>query len=389
MNINDITKKVGQLANTWEEFKSLNERRLSEIEKKSVSDPLTTTQLEKINKAMDRYQQSIDNIEAVLNRPNVESGLMVGETSANREYKEAFCKYIKNGAEADLSKLEKKSLVRPAVNEAGYSITHKMKEYIEALLVQNSSMRQISNVIEVSTDTLEIIEDREGITSGWTSGVSIDESQETAFSKRSVHVHELYVQPKVTQKLIDDPMVDVEEWLSKKLVNSFVVQENKAFISGDGVGKPRGILSYSNIEKVESSVKDFNADKVLELFFSIKEIYADDTKFLMSRDALQKIRTLKDKNGQYLWHPNLSQNGKSTLFGVDVKVSTDMPKLEVDQLPIAFGNFNHAYQIVDRGVMRVLRDPFTNKPFVKFYTTKRVGGDVVNFDSIKLLKISA
>ena len=394
MHLNDITTKVNKLANTWEQFKSVNERRLDEIEKKGSSDPLTLNQLKKIDESMTKYQDSLDKIETVLNRPSTGRDVL---KSSDCEYKQAFCNYIKKGIESEIANLERKQLSNPNNEELGYSVTHKMNEHISTLLIQNSPMRQISSVMEISSDALELIEDREEGLSGWSQNslTDIEATKETIFTKKTVLVHELYAQPKVTQKLIDDPRIDVEEWLSRKLANIFTKQENTAFINGDGAGKPKGILSYEDgtewgkIERIKTATSTLNADDVIKLFFSIKEIYANDTNFLMSRDALQKIRMLKDNNGQYLWQPNLSENGKSSLFGVDIKVSTDMPNVENGKLPIAFGNFKSAYQIVDRGNMRVLRDPFTHKPYVKFYTTKRVGGDVVNFDAIKLLEISS
>ena len=394
MHLNDITTKVNKLANTWEQFKSINERRLDEIEKKGSSDPLTLNQLKKMNESMSKYQDSLDKIETVLNRPGTGGDTL---KASDCEYKQAFCNYVKKGVESEVANLEQKNLSTPGDKELGYSITHKMNEHISTLLTQNSPMRQISSVMEISSDALELIEDREDGVSGWSQNslTDIEATKETIFTKKTVLVHELYAQPKVTQKLIDDPRIDVEEWLSRKLANIFTKQENTAFISGDGVGKPKGILSYEDgtewgkIERIKTIASTLDADDIIKLFFSIKEIYANDTSFLMSRDALQKIRMLKDNNGQYLWQPNLSENGKSSLFGADIKVSTDMPNVESGKLPIAFGNFKSAYQIVDRGNMRVLRDPFTHKPYVKFYTTKKVGGDVVNFDAIKLLEISS
>ena len=394
MHLNDITTKVNKLANTWEQFKSVNERRLDEIEKKGSSDPLTLEQLEKMNKSMTKYQDSLDKIETVLNRPSTGTDILKADDC---EYKRAFCNYVKKGIESEIANLERKQLSNPNNEELGYSVTYKMNENISTLLTQNSPMRQISSVMEISSDALELIEDREEGLSGWSQNslTNIEATKETIFTKKTVLVHELYAQPKVTQKLIDDPRIDVEEWLSRKLANIFTKQENTVFINGDGVGKPKGILSYEDgtewgkIARIKTSGNTLVADDIIKLFFSIKEIYANDTNFLMSRDALQKIRMLKDNNGQYLWQPNLSENGKSSLFGVDIKVSTDMPNVENGKLPIAFGNFKSAYQIVDRGNMRVLRDPFTHKPYVKFYTTKRVGGDVVNFDAIKLLEISS
>jgi HK97 family phage major capsid protein len=381
-----------KIANIWEQHKSINDRRESEIEKKGAADPLTLNHLEKINKAMDR----MDEIEAVLSRPKME-GISLKGLSENYEYKKAFCNYIKRGIEADIANLEHKGLSNPSDKDLGYSVTCKMNESIDILLAQNSPMRQISSVMGISSDSLELIEDREDTVSGWSEGslADIEKAKDTVFTKKAILVHELYAQPKVTQRLIDDPRIDVEEWLSTKLANIFTRQENIAFINGDGNGKPRGILSYPSgtkwgeIERIKTASKELKADDIIKLFFSLKEVYASNTKFLVGRDVLQKIRMLKDNNGQYLWQPNLSEKGASSLFGVEIKVSTDMPNCEPGKLPIAFGNFKCAYQIVDRQNIRVLRDPFTHKPYVKFYTTKRVGGDVVNFEAIKLLEIAS
>jgi HK97 family phage major capsid protein len=386
------TSGAHKIANIWEQHKSINDRREDEMEKKGAADPLTLNHLEKINKAMDR----MDEIEAVLSRPRMESMSLKG-LSENYEYKKAFCNYIKKGIETDIANLEHKNLSNPSDKDLGYSVTCKMNEFVDTLLTQNSPMRQISSVMGISSDSLELIEDREDAVSGWSEGslTEIEKAKDTVFTKKAILVYELYAQPKVTQRLIDDPRIDVEEWLSTKLANIFTRQENIAFINGDGNGKPRGILSYPSgtewgkIERIKTSGKELKADDIIKLFFSLKEVYASDTKFLVGRDVMQKIRMLKDNNGQYLWQPNLSEKGASSLFGAEIKVSTDMPNCEPGKLPIAFGNFKYGYQIVDRQNIRVLRDPFTHKPYVKFYTTKRVGGDVVNFEAIKLLEIAS
>ena len=315
---------------------------------------MTLSHLDKINKSLDKYKDSLDKIESVLNRP---SSSEYQFNKSNCEYKNAFCKYIKKGLESKVANLEQKNLSNGVDKELGYSVTNKMNKYISTLLVENSPMRQISNVMEISTDSLELIEDKEDITSGWSeTGLSgIENSKETVFSKKTILTHELYAQPKVTQKLIDDPRIDVEEWLSKKLSNIFIRQENIAFINGDGIGKPKGILSYKDgnewgkIERIRTESGELSSDDIIKLFFSIKEIYANDTNFLMSRDSLQKIRMLKDKNGQYLWQPNLSEVSFSTSLGSRIYVSTDMPSINPENLPIAFGNFKNAHQIIDRG----------------------------------------
>ena len=158
MHLNDITTKVNKLANTWEQFKSVNERRLDEIEKKGSSDPLTLEQLKKMNESMTKYQDSLDKIETVLNRPSTGTDML---KAGDCEYKRAFCNYVKKGIESEIANLERKQLSNPNNEELGYSVTYKMNENISTLLTQNSPTRQISNVMEISSDALELIEDKE------------------------------------------------------------------------------------------------------------------------------------------------------------------------------------------------------------------------------------
>jgi HK97 family phage major capsid protein len=258
-------------------------------------------------------------------------------------------------------------------------------------------MHKLANIQTISTDSLEIFEDRAEVAAGWTteSGAVSDTTTPT-FGKKSIPVHELYAQPKATQKLIDDAAIDIEEWLADKVAAIFSKKENTAFVSGDGVGKPRGILTYTSgtswgqIEQVASGVSaGVTADKIVELYYTLKEDYAVNASFLMNRSIVETVRQLKDTTNQYLWNPGLAFGAPDTLMGVPVHQAADMPVAAADSLSIACGDFKSAYQIVDRHGVRVLRDPFTDKPFVKFYSTKRVGGDVVNFEAIKLMKLGS
>lgn len=206
-------------------------------------------------------------------------------------------------------------------------------------------------------------------------------------------VHELYAQPKATQKLIDDSAIDIEKWLTDKLSKQFSAMENHSFINGDGKGKPRGILDYVNgkefgkIEQIDA-LSTLDASAIIQLYFSLKSEYAANASFLMHRSTLQAIRSLKSsETGQYLWNPSLALNNPDTILGVPVYETNDMPQFAKGALAIALGDFKRAYKIVDRAGIKLLRDPFTDKPFVKFYTTKRVGGDVINTEALKLLKI--
>ncbi len=389
MSMTEITDKINQIASGWEQFKAVNDRKENEIERKGSADPLTINQIEKLNNNIDRLQ-------ATIHRPMSE--VKSTDSLENKEYKNAFCNYLRKGNDYGLSNLELKYLSAGKDSDGGYLVTPQMSDEIVKSVVATSPMRQICKVTEISGDALEVIEDTEEAFAGWTSETEArTETATPQIGKRVIPVHELYAQPKATQKLVDDASIDIEQWLSEKIVDVFSRKENAAFITGDGEGKPRGILSYEagkdwgKLEQILSGENaNITADGIINLYYSLKEIYAVKSKFLMSRAAVQAVRMLKDTtNGKYLWQPGLSSGTSDTLLGAEVLQSADMPNVSNGALAIAFGDFSSAYQIVDRQGIRVLRDPFTEKPFVKFYTTKRVGGDVVNFEALKLMKLSA
>jgi HK97 family phage major capsid protein len=396
MNLSDITNKINELASNWEHFKAINDRRLTEIEKKGSVDPLTQNHLQKLNDLIDNHQTSLQRIETALNRPFSEQKAEYNNIN-EKEHQKAFLSYIRNGSENELRQIEEKSTLTSDYN-SGYLITKKMKTIIAESLIGLSPIRKLANAVDVSSDGLELIEDRMEAVAGW----EIEADQQSndiasSLTKKIIPVHDLYAQPKVTQKLIDDASIDIESWLANKLVDIFLSKENDAFINGDGINKPKGILSYASgkewgkIERLHSGISgEITTEALIKLTFSLKESYAVNAKFLMSRDAIQAVRMLKDTaSGKYLWQPSLQASTPDNLLGAEVVQSADMPIMQDGSLSIIYGDFKHGYQIVDRQDVRILRDPYTNKPFVKFYTTKRVGGDVINFDALKVLELSA
>lgn len=397
MSISDITERVNALGSAWEHFKQLNDRRLSEIERKGHADPLYNDQLNKISDALDNYKSRMDQIETAVRRPV--SGPL-NERSHDpfvSEYRKAFCGYLRKGLDAELEAFESKSLSVGSDPDGGYLVTPAIMDRIIRSVHESSPMRNIASVETISSDALELIEDTDEAGSGWTSETgSVSDTTTPQIGKKSIPVHELYAQPKATQKLIDDAAIDIEAWIAEKVSDVFSRKENTAFISGNGVGQPRGILTYTagtswgEIEQVASgSSGALTADSIIDLYYALKEEYATHATFLMNRSTVQAARLLKEAStNQYLWQPGLSAGAPDTLLGVPVMQAADMPVPDADSLSVAVGDFSRAYQIVDRTGVRILRDPFTDKPFVKFYTTKRVGGDVVNFEAIKLLKLA-
>jgi HK97 family phage major capsid protein len=398
MSITEVKARVDQLGSAWEQFKQINDRRLSEVEKKGASDPLTDNHLAKLNHEVSENKERVARMEAAFNRPAYgESHGYKFNNEMVTAHKNAFCNYLRKGVEGDLCHLETKALSVASDPDGGYLVSPQISDMIIKTVFETSPMRQICSIQTISSDSLEILEDRAEAAAGWTteSGATSDTTTPT-MAKKSIPVHELYAQPKATQKLIDDSAIDIEAWLADKVSAIFSKKENTAFVSGDGVGKPRGILTYASgtswgqIEQVASgSSGAATADKIIALYYALKEDYAVNATFLMNRSMVEAVRKLKDTTNQYLWNPGLALGAPDTLMGVPVHQAADMPVAAADSLSIACGDFRSAYQIVDRTGVRVLRDPFTDKPFVKFYSTKRVGGDVVNFEAIKLMKLGS
>jgi HK97 family phage major capsid protein len=391
MNMTEINDKINKLANAWESFKDVNDQRLKQIEQKKSSDPLFDEQLKNINEALNDYKNKIDDIEISMQRPESDSEFKYSNKS---EYEKAFEQYLRKGQDVNLSRLEQKSLSVESDPNGGYLVTREQSKNITKAILEKSPMRQLASVETISTDSLDVIEDSEALMAGWTSESDSREDTETSkIFKKRILVHELYAQPKATQKLIDDASINIEKWLAEKIIDIFAQKENEAFIKGDGIEMPRGILNYKEGKEwgaVEAVKADsITAEALMVLYFSLKSSYIGNASFIMNKSTLQTIRTLKDESGRYIWLPGLAIGRPDALLGAPVFEAVDMPDATKGAMPIAFANFKSAYKIVDRIGIRVLRDPFTNKPFVKFYTTKRVGGDVINYEAIKLLKTTA
>lgn len=379
MSLIEMTDKVNELASSWEQFKEINNRKDKEVACNKSADPLTLSQLE-------RQQEHLNRLEAMIQRPGA-----FETKEADTEHKSALNSYLRSGDERALRSLEKRALSTIADSDGGFFITRGGIDRVVEGINQYSPMRSLAALTTISGDALEVIEDFDEAYAGWTQETEARPDTKTPqLSKKIIQVHELYAQPKATQKLIDDSSIDVEDWLTGKLTDAFTRLENASFINGDGTGKPTGLLSYGNniIEQINSEDKGVTAAALIKLYYSLKEHFAVKAKFLMNRATIQACRMLKDEtSGHYLWQPALEAGSPATLFGCEVVQCAEMPTPDSGSTPIAFGDFKSGYQIVDRQGISILRDPFTDKPFVKFYATKRVGGGVLNGQAIKLLRV--
>ena len=250
-------------------------------------------------------------------------------------------------------------------------------------------MRQIASVETISTRALDVIIDSGAFAAGWVGEEEARGDTATpALIKKTIHVHEIFAQPKATQSLINDSEINVEQWLLDRLSDSFVKLENEAFISGDGNDKPKGLLLNDQVEQIELG-KNVTADSLLKLINSLDEGYLANASFLMNRNTLSAIQSLKDQTGRFIWQQSLTDALQQSIFGIPVVISSNMPDIEPNKVAIAIGDFKCAYKIVDRSGINLLRDPYTEKPFIRFYAVKRVGGDIVNPKAIKFARFTA
>jgi HK97 family phage major capsid protein len=397
----EVKKQVEALGTAWEAFKSANDVRLKEIEKKGAPDPLKEAELARINTAIDEAKSRMEKLEAVAARPGA-GGSEDGDKkkAGELEYTKGFLAYARKGVDAGLTELQTKTMSVGSDPDGGYLVTPQMSSRIITVQNETSPMRQLATVETISTDALEMLEDRDTATSGgWTGEQDTRSATNTpTIGKRLIPVHEMYAQPKATQKLLDDAAMNIESWLANKIAERFALDEATGFMSGNGVSRPRGILGYtpaadasfawgnpSYIGTGTSGVITFDA--ILNTIYALKERYSGVASWLMRRATEGNIRTLKDGSGRYLWEPGMQVGKPNNLAGYPVYQAADMEAIGASAYAAAFGDWKTAYTIVDRVGIRILRDQYTSKPFVLFYATKRVGGDVTNFEAYKLLKL--
>lgn len=387
MQLSDMKENMNKLNKDWNELKATNDQRLRQLESKGSADPITVNKLNKISDDLNEHKSRLSRLELRNSRPAVPEIT----SSVGGEYKAAFANYIRKGNDAAMSNLSRKGLTSSSGTDGGYLVDNAMFKMISTNIESNSIMRKLASIQEISTDSFDVLSSQSQFDSGWVAEADIrKETNSGTFNKKNIRVHEIYAQPKVTQKLIDDSKIDISKWISDQVSEKFAAAENHSFINGDGVNKPRGILAHKkeiDSLKVQSEGK-IDSDSIVRLYYSLDVRYSGNSSFLMHRDMLQQIRLLKSKEtGQYLWNPGMDSSTPDTLLGVPVYESPDMPTPKKDSMSIILADFRSAYMIVDRAGISLMRDPFTEKPFVKFYTTKRVGGDIINSNAVRILQL--
>ncbi|WP_233451334.1 phage major capsid protein [Pseudomonas monteilii] len=386
-----------ELGGKFNEFKEKNDKRIDalEAEKGKLSGQVDTLN-EKLGE-LDELKSALEKELADLKRPDGTG------TKAASEHKTAFMQYVRKGANTDLGDLQEKALQIGVEADGGYAVPEELDRSVIELLRDASPMRQVCNQITVGTPNYSRLASLGGSGSGWVG--ETDPRPETGTPKLatiSAFMGEIYANPQATQTSLDDMFFNAEAWLNAEISREFSEREGNAFLLGDGVNKPKGLLAYplvttgdatrafGSLQKLVSGTAGaFDGDDLISLIHALKAGYRANGRFMMGNLTVAYVRKLKDSEGNYLWRPGLEAGAPSTLLGYGIVENEDMPNVAADANSIAFGDFKRAYTIVDRIGTRVIRDNLTNKPYVGFYTTKRVGGMLVDSQAIKVLTLSA
>lgn len=321
-------------------------------------------------------------------------------------HQKAFAGYLRSGDDGALRglQLEGKAMSTAVAAEGGYLVDPQTAETVKSVLKSTASIRSVAQVVSVEASSYDVLVDHADIGSGWASETAaLTETATPQIDRVTIPLHELSALPKISQRLLDDSAFDIEGWLAGRIADKFARAEAAAFINGDGVDKPTGFLthtqvadagwSWGNIGYIATGTDgDFDAvspaDAILDLVYALGAQYRAGAGFVMNSKTAGVVRKMKDADGRFLWSDGLAAGEPARLLGYPVLIAEDMPDIASGTTAIAFGDFGAGYTVAERPDLRVLRDPFSAKPHVLFYATKRVGGDVSDFAAIKLLKFS-
>lgn len=392
----DVEEVAQALQKKFDEFKEKNDKRLDAVEQEKGA---LAGQVETLNGKLTELDELKTSLEEELKAVKRPGGGTQSKTAS--EHKTAFMQFMRKGQEDGLRELEQKALQTGVDADGGYAVPEELDRTLLEIMKDSVVMRQEANTITVGTSDYKKLVNLHGAGSGWVGETA--ERPETATPKLAQIVPfmgEIYGNPQATQTMLDDGFFNVEAWINSELALEFSEQEEVAFTTGNGTLKPKGFLAYPSAltddktrafgtlqHLLSGAAAGVTADAIIKLVYTLRKVHRTGAKFMMNNNALFQVRILKDSEGNYLWRPGLELDQPSTLVGYGIAENEQMPDIAADAKALAFGNFKRGYTIVDRIGTRILRDPYTNKPYVGFYTTKRTGGMLADSQAIKLMQI--
>lgn len=358
---------------------------------------------EQLNKQEDRLTM----LDRKSNFPATRRPALAAAAEIEAPHQKAFNAYLRTGEDDALRGLhvEEKAMSTAVAGDGGYLVDPKTSASIQSVLRGASSLRQIAKVVNVEATSYDVLIDSTETGAGWaTETASASETATPTIERITIPLHELSALPKISQRLLDDSAFDIEDWLAGRVADTFSRSEAAAFIHGDGADKPVGLLTHPAVDNdawawgslgytatgTDGGFSNASpGDGLINLVYSLGAQYRANAVFVLNSKTAGVVRQIKDAEGRFLWSDGLTQGEPARLLGYPVLVAEDMPDIANDAFAIAFGDFAAGYTIAERPDLRILRDPFSAKPHVLFYATKRVGGDVSDFAAIKLLKFAA
>ncbi len=357
----------------FEAFKGANDARLDEIEKKASADALLEEKVARIDQAVGQAQARLDRAMSEARRPAI--GAEPAVLASAPEAKAAFEGYVRTGRELGL---EIKAGLSSAPTSGGYVVPAETERAIERRLMATSPMREIATVRTVAGGVFKKPVSTAGIASGWVAETAArPETDPATLALLEFPAADLYANPAATQALLDDTLVDLDEWLASEVEDAFAAQETTAFVTGDGVNKPKGFLSYDVVADADQEWGEIGyiasgaagafaastpADRLIDLIYAPKAQYRPNGRFVMNRKTVSAVRKFKDADGAYIWSPAGRPGETASLLGYPVTEIETMPDIAANSFAIAFGDFQRGYLIVDRAGVRVLRVPYSAKP---------------------------
>ena len=400
--LKEILENIGK---SFEEYKKTNDARFEELKKGTGNAGEYEAKLAKIEEDLQKKEKQLSDLEAKMNRPGFAGASFDDQLKA--DHKKAFDAFVRKGVTDGLADLQLKAVQVGVDADGGYAVPEEMSRTIYSMLEADSPMRAVCDVRTVGTEDVKQLVDIGGVTSGWvaeTAARPLTNSPQLA--QVTPTFGEIYAMPAATQKAIDDVFFDVEGWLATSIEREFAKQENTAFTTGNGTNKPKGLLA-ATMATTADDTRAFGtfqylatgvaagmpatnpADLLIDLVTAVKSRYYGNARFMMNRQTLATIRKWKDSQNNYLWQPGLQSGEPNSILGFPYTYNDDFPSIGANALCIAFGDFREAYIILDRVGVRLLRDPYTNKPYVNFYATKRVGNMILNSEAVKFVKCEA
>ncbi|MCL2892479.1 phage major capsid protein [Brenneria tiliae] len=398
VDIKDVEQVAQDLQKKFDEFKEKNDKRIDAVEQEKGK---LAGEVETLNgklAELDALKSSLEEELKAVKRPGGGT-----QSKAVSEHKTAFLQFIRKGSEDGLRELEQKALQTGVDADGGYAVPEELDRTLLDILKDAVVMRQEASIITVGTSDYKKLVNLHGAASGWVGETDARPATDTPkLAQITPFMGEIYGNPQATQTMLDDGFFNVESWINSELALEFAEQEEVAFTSGNGEKKPKGLLAYASTVDddktrafgtlqhiLSGAVAGVTADAIIKLVYTLRKVHRTGAKFMLNNNTLFQVRILKDSEGNYLWRPGLELDQPSTLVGYGIAENEQMPDVAADAKAIAFGNFKRGYTIVDRIGTRILRDPYTNKPYVGFYTTKRTGGMLTDSNAIKLMQVGA